>query len=100
MVATFATFGAAGVLAAPRIAKIAFLHPESPAHFAGSCAASSSGYLEIDGRRQPTDAEIGRHVMEALRDGNVITIYPATERGIFETTDCRSKRVTEAPSRP
>ncbi len=86
--------------AKPTLTRVAFLHPESPAHFAGNCTASTSGYLEADGRRQPTEAEIGRHVMEALREGNIITIYPATERGIFEIADCRSKRVTEEPSRP
>jgi hypothetical protein len=54
----------------------------------GPCKASTAGYLEIGGRTELTEAEIGGYVKTALHDGYTVTIYPPAKRGIFVNAAC------------
>ena len=57
----------------------------------GNCTFSTSGYLEENGKTADfTDAEFGHMILPALRQGNVVTIYPPTKRGIFASAECHS----------
>jgi hypothetical protein len=60
----------------------------------GSCKASTAGYLEVSGRTVLTKPEVGQYVTDALREGYILTIYPATKRGIFVNAECVSSAAT------
>jgi hypothetical protein len=60
---------------------------------AGDCTDSTFGYLTVDGKRQDfTEADFGKTILPALRQGYVITLYPPTKRGIFINEECHSSR--------
>lgn len=55
----------------------------------GMCTSSTFGYLELNGKRADfSDADFGRAIMSALRQGYVVTIYPPTKSGVFLNQDC------------
>jgi|ERR1017187_2196810 hypothetical protein len=70
----------------PTISKITAV-PSEPIP-KGTCTSSTAGYLEKAGRTNLTDAEIGKSVFGALRQGYIVTIYPPTKRGIFVNFEC------------
>jgi|GEM_PF-3872551 len=58
---------------------------------AGTCTSSTFGYVEFNGERSGfTDAEFGKAILSALRQGYVLTIYPSTKSGIFINQECHS----------
>lgn len=73
----------------PQIDKITVL-PSEPITPTGSCRSSTAGYLELKGKTKLSETEIGKFVDSSLRDGYVVTIYPATKRGIFVNMECIS----------
>src|SRR5260370_13129197 len=73
---------------ARRVRRVAILPSEETPP--GSGNASTAGYLEIGDRTELTEAEIGQYIVTALRDGFVVTIYPATKRGVFVNANCVS----------
>jgi len=74
-------------LTKPQIGKIVALPADEPLQ-AATCTASWSGYLEINGRIELTEAEIGKFVASSLRDGYVLTIYPESKNGVFVDMTC------------
>jgi hypothetical protein len=59
----------------------------------GACASSTFGYLELNGKRTDfTEAEFGRMILPALRQGYVLTIYPPTKSGIFVNQQCHNSK--------
>ena len=56
----------------------------------GTCTYSTSGYLEKDGKREFKDADLGKLIAPALRQGYVITLYPPTKHGIYAYQECPS----------
>lgn len=56
----------------------------------GSCTTSTFGYLDLNGKTEFTDVELGKMIMPALRQGYVLTIYPPTKRGIFVNQECHN----------
>jgi hypothetical protein len=55
----------------------------------GTCTSSTFGYLEWNGKRTGfTEAEFGHMLMPALRQGDVLTIYPPTKSGTFVNSEC------------
>ncbi len=77
----------------PKIASIKGVpsEPISP----GRCTFSTSGYLEQHGKINDfTEAEFGRMILPALREGYVLTIYPPTKRGIFVNAECPAQTPT------
>ncbi len=71
----------------PRIV-IKAISPEPVAE--GTCAFSTDGYLEENGKKDGfTDAEFGHMVLPALRQGYILTIYPPTKRGFFISQECQ-----------
>jgi hypothetical protein len=80
----------------PRIASIKGIpsEPISP----GTCTSSTFGYLELNGKTAGfTEAELGRMILPALRDGYVLTIYPPTKRGIFVNQECHAIQKPTVP---
>lgn len=71
----------------PQISNITTL-PSDPILPTGNCKTGSAGYVEIDGRVELKDQEIGKYVLSRLHDGYIITLYPATKRGIFADLEC------------
>jgi hypothetical protein len=56
---------------------------------AGTCTSSTFGYLDLNGKRSDfTEAEFGKMIMPALRQGYVLTIYPPTKSGTFVNQEC------------
>jgi hypothetical protein len=80
----------------PRISNITVL-PSEPVQPSGNCKASSSGYLEKNGRTKMTKAELGNFVDSSLRDGYAVTIYPETKRGVFVNLECTNATVSATP---
>jgi len=68
----------------PEISNIGIL-PSEPVVPSGDCKSSTAGYLE---QTQPTDSEIGQFVSKSLRNGYIVTVYPATKRGVFVAMQC------------
>src|ERR1039458_3754174 len=55
----------------------------------GTCTSSTFGYMELNGNSAGfSDAEFGKAIRAALRQGYVLTIYPPTKRGTFINQDC------------
>jgi hypothetical protein len=54
----------------------------------GTCRSASSGYLEVNGRTELSDVEMGQYVNAALRAGEVLTLYQTTTRGVFANSEC------------
>jgi len=71
----------------PTIAKITVL-PSDPVVPSGTCKSSTAGYVEIRGKTRLTDVEIGKAVAGYLKDGYIVTVYPATKSGTFVNLDC------------
>jgi hypothetical protein len=71
----------------PTITKIIML-PSDPVVPSGTCRSSTAGYVEIKRRTKLTDAEIGKAVAGYLKDGYIVTVYPATKNGTFVNLDC------------
>jgi hypothetical protein len=72
----------------PPIAELAVL-PSDPVVPSGTCKSSTAGYLENS--RPPktmSDEEMGRFVSKSLRDGYIVSIYPASKSGIFVAMQC------------
>lgn len=67
----------------------------------GTCSYATSGYLEMDGSREFTDADLGKLIAPALRQGYVITLYPPIPgHGIYAFQDCpaaQKPKATDAP---
>jgi hypothetical protein len=80
----------------PTISKITVL-PSEPVVASGNCKSSTAGYVEIKGRRILTEAEIGKAVAEYLKDGYIVTIYPATMHGTFVDLECTNTMTSAAP---
>jgi hypothetical protein len=65
----------------------------------GTCTYSTFGYLELNGKRTKfTEAEFGQMLLPSLVTGGyVLTIYPATEHGIFVSATCPSSKDAKEP---
>jgi hypothetical protein len=60
----------------------------------GTCTVSSAGYIEKEGRTNFNEAEIGSFISSYLREGYIVTVYPATKRGTFVSLECPSTKPT------
>jgi len=75
-----------------RISSITF-RPSEPVQPSGDCKSSTGGYLEKNGRITITNGEISKFVSEKLRDGYILTMYPAAKDGIFVNAECTNVSV-------
>jgi hypothetical protein len=71
----------------PQIGSVTVL-PSDPVVPTGNCKSSTAGYLEQSRQRKMSDKEIGLFVSKSLHDGYIVTVYPATNSGIFVSMAC------------
>lgn len=77
----------------PKISKLQGV-PSEPVP-PGTCKASTFGHLQLNGKTADfTDAEFGKMILPALREGYILTIYPPTKSGIFINQECASAKAT------
>jgi hypothetical protein len=76
----------------PEIGRVEILPSESVVP-SGDCKSSTAGYLE---QNQPTDGQIGEFVSKSLQHGYIVTVYPATKRGVFVNIVCTNTIPTTA----
>lgn len=62
--------------------------PSEPVVPTGTCKSSTSGYLEKNGRSNLSDKVVGEFLVGYLRGGYIVTVYPATKRGVFVDLEC------------
>jgi len=75
----------------PQISGITIL-PSDPIVPTGNCKSSTAGYLE-----KMTDKQIGAFVSKGLREGYIVTAYPATKSGVFVAMQCTNTMPTAKP---
>jgi hypothetical protein len=87
--------GLALIVSAQRIS-VRELPPEAIPH--GSCTQGHSGYLgvEASNRFKLSGEEIGKYVVEQLKEGYSLQLYPQESGRIFSIATCES---SVAPSR-
>jgi hypothetical protein len=69
------------------------LPPEAIPH--GSCTQGHSGYLgvEVSSRFKLSGEEIGKYVLEQLKEGYSLQLYPQASGRIFSIATCESSAV-------
>jgi hypothetical protein len=80
----------------PTISSITVL-PSEPIIPSGDCKSSTAGYLEKSRQRAMFDDELGTFVSKSLRDGYILTVYPATKTGIFVNMQCTNTMPSARP---